>query len=63
MATNKRKPNALIVPIDDLRSDELCDLASDPFAMKNLIAKRDAKPLAAPLRGQFAAPVAHSVGL
>jgi len=49
--------------LDGIGCDELYDLESDPFEMKNIIGRRGAAPLVARLRKQLAQLVAHSVGL
>jgi N-acetylglucosamine-6-sulfatase len=49
--------------LDGVACDELYDLKSDPFELKNIIGKRGAAPLVARLRKQLAQLVAHSVGL
>jgi len=49
--------------LDGVACDELYDLKSDPYEMKNLLGKRGTGPLVARLRKQLAALVARSVGL
>ena len=49
--------------LDGVACDELYDLKTDPYEMKNLVGKRGAAPLIARLRKQLAQLVAHSVGL
>jgi Domain of unknown function (DUF4976) len=43
--------------------DELYDLKSDPYEMKNLVGQRGSGPLIKRLRKQLSALVAQSVGL
>lgn len=49
--------------LDGVECDELYDLKSDPYEMRNLIGKRGEAPTVTRLRKQLAALVAHSVGL
>ncbi|MBV8392479.1 MAG: sulfatase-like hydrolase/transferase, partial [Alphaproteobacteria bacterium] len=49
--------------LDGVSADELYDLKSDPYEMKNLIGQRSQKGVVAKLRKQLAALVAQSVGL
>ena len=49
--------------LDGVACDELYDLKSDPYEMKNLIGKRSEQGLVARLRKQLASLVAKSVGL
>ena len=49
--------------LDGVACDELYDLKSDPYEMRNLIGKRSEKGLVARLRKQLATLVAKSVGL
>jgi N-acetylglucosamine-6-sulfatase len=49
--------------LDGVACDELYDLKSDPYEMRNLIGKRSEKGLVARLRKQLASLVAKSVGL
>ena len=49
--------------LDGVACDELYDLKSDPYEMRNLIGKRSEQGLVARLRKQLAALVAKSVGL
>ncbi len=49
--------------LDGVACDELYDLKSDPYEMKNLIGKRSERGLVARLRKQLASLVAKSVGL
>jgi arylsulfatase A-like enzyme len=48
---------------DGVECDELYDLKSDPYEMRNLITKRSEQQTVTRLRRQLAALVAHSVGL
>jgi arylsulfatase A-like enzyme len=49
--------------LDGVECDELYDLKSDPYEMKNLLGKRGSGPLVARLRRKLAQLVAQSVGL
>jgi arylsulfatase A-like enzyme len=49
--------------LNGVECDELYDLKSDPYEMKNLLGQRGAGPLIARLRRQLAQLVANSVGL
>jgi len=49
--------------LDGVECDELYDLRSDPYEMRNLIGQRSQKGLVARLRKQLATLVARSVGL
>jgi arylsulfatase A-like enzyme len=49
--------------LDGVACDELYDLKSDPYEMKNLVGQRGSGPLIKRLRKQLSALVAQSVGL
>ena len=49
--------------LNGVECDELYDLESDPYEMKNLLGQRGAEPLVKRLRRQLAQLVANSVGL
>jgi len=49
--------------LDGVECDELYDLKTDPYEIKNLIAKRSERPTVARLRKQLATLVAQAVGL